>query len=172
MSQERAYEICLEMLKQREYNIINQDEENMRITALKKDGTQMMVFFNSAPKFDAKSMKETISMMNEMEINHSMVVYRDGVTAATRNTLEQSQEMRIELFAEEDLQYNITKHRLQPVFQKISDNEADDFKKKYGMKFGTLRVDRPIARFFDYTRGDVIRITRPGGYINFRIVKG
>jgi len=40
------------------------------------------------------------------------------------------------------------------------------------MKYGTLRLDRPIARFYDYKRGDVIRIKRSDGYINYRIVKG
>ena len=171
MSQ-RAYEICLEMLQQRGYDIIDQDKENLRVTALKHDGNQMMVFFNNAPKFDAKSLKETIAMMNEIGITHSLVVYREGVTAATKNTLNQSLEMRIELFAEEDLQFNITKHRLQPKFERMEEKEGDVFKKKYGIKFGTLRVDRPISRFYDYKRGDVIRITRPGGYVNFRIVKG
>ena len=56
------------------------------------------------------------------------------------------------MFAEEDLQYNITKHRLQPTFERIEDKEAEEFKQKYGMKFGTLRLDRPIARFYDYKR--------------------
>ena len=79
--------------------------------------------------------------------------------------------MRVELFALEDLQYNITKHRLQPKFECLSDKDADDFKKKYGVKFGTLRLDRPIACFYDYKRGDVIRIIRSDGYISYRIVR-
>jgi DNA-directed RNA polymerase subunit H (RpoH/RPB5) len=80
--------------------------------------------------------------------------------------------MKIELFAEEDLQFNITKHRLQPKFEKLKDSEAVDFKKNFGIKFGILRLDRPIARFYNYQKGDVIRITRNDGYINYRIVKG
>lgn len=172
MSQERAYQTCLEMLKQREYEIIDQDEDAMRVTALKPDGTQMCVFFNTAPKFDTKSMKEIISMMHEMEIDHALVVYTDSITPPTKSTLAQSTEMRIELFAEEDLQYNITKHCLQPIFERLPEAEAEEFKKKFGVKFGTLRIDRPIARFYDYQRGDVIRIKRQGGYITYRIVKG
>ncbi len=170
MSRERAHTTCLEMLQQRGYSII--DDEDTHITALKPDGQQMAVFFHDAPKFDTQGMKETISLMNEMEVNHALVVYKDDVTSATRSTLVQSEERCFELFAEEDLQYNITKHRLQPVFERIEEKEADAFKQKFGMKFGTLRLDRPIARFYNYQRGDVIRISRPDGYINYRIVKG
>jgi DNA-directed RNA polymerase subunit H (RpoH/RPB5) len=172
MSQERAYDICLEMLVQRGYAIIDQDKEDLRIIALKKDGNQVMVFFNAAPKFDIKSLKETISIMNEIDVTHAIVVHREGVTSQTKSTLDQSKELYVELFLEEDLQYNITKHRLQPTFEKLDNDSAEFFKKKYGMKFGTLRLDKPIARFYDYQRGDVIRITREDGYINFRIVKG
>ena len=168
MSKDRAKEICLEMLIQRGYTIV--DIEN--ITALKPDGTQIIVFFNESPSFDTKSMKEIFSIMNETGIIHSIVVYKDKVTPATKSTLEQSDDMKIELFAEEDLQINITKHRLQPIFEKLKDDEAIEFKKTFGLKFGTLRIDRPISRFYDYERGDVIRITRPDGYINYRIVKG
>lgn len=171
MSQERAYNTCLEMLSQREYEIVDQDPEMLRIIALKPDNTQMCVIFNTASKFDSKSLKEVISIMKELEINHSLVVYRESITPATKSTLSQSLDMTIELFAEEDLQYNITKHRLQPKFQRLPDSEAEDFKKKYGMKFGALRIDKPIARFYGYQRGDVIRIIRPCDYISYRIVK-
>jgi DNA-directed RNA polymerase subunit H (RpoH/RPB5) len=168
MSKERASETCFEMLYQRGYTII--DSKN--ITALKPDGSRIIVFFNESPSFDTKSMKEIFSVMTENGIKHSIVIYKDKVTPATKSTLEQSEDMKIELFAEEDLQFNITKHRLQPKFEKLKDSEAHEFKKIFGIKFGILRLDRPIARFYDYQKGDVIRITRNDGYINYRIVKG
>lgn len=172
MSQIRAYNICIEMLCQRNYQIIDQDLEQLRIIAQKPDNTHMCVIFNVASKFDSKSLKEVISIMKELEIYHSIVIYRESITPATKNTLSQSLDMNIELFSEEDLQYNITKHRLQPQFERLSDIEAEEFKKKYGMKFGILRIDKPIARFYGYQRGDVIRIIRPCGFITYRIVKG
>lgn len=167
MSISRTREIVLEMLEQRGYTIV--DTEN--IMALKPDGSQIIVFFNESPSFDTKSMKEVLSVMNEAGVVHSIVIYKDKVTPATKSTLEQCDDMKIELFAEEDMQINITKHRLQPIFEKLKDDEAIEFKKSFGLKFGTLKIDRPIARFYDYSKGDVIRITRYDGYINYRIVK-
>ena len=160
---EKAKEICLEMLSQRGYTIVDTED----IIAIKPNGKQVIVFFNEASSFDTKSMKEIFSIMSERGVDHSIVVYRDKVTPATK-----TEDMKIELFAEEDLQINITKHRLQPKFEKLNDEESNEFKKLYGLKFGVLRVDRPIARFYDYVRGDVIRITQSNGYINYRIVKG
>lgn len=172
MTQERAFDICLEMLQQRDYEIMEEEKDILRIVALKPDGQQMCVIFNLAPKFDTKSMKEIISIMNELEVIHSLVVYRDSITPATKSTLSQISDIIIELFAEEDLQYNITKHYLQPKFERLVDEESEEFKKKYGVKFGILRSDRPIARFYNYQKGDVIRIIRKDGYISYRIVKG
>ena len=68
--------------------------------------------------------------------------------------------MEFELFSIDDLQYNITKHVLQPKFERLSEKEAQDFKKSYGIKFPVLRKDDPISRFYNYKRGDVIRVKR------------
>jgi len=170
-SQERAFSICIEMLQQRAYEIVDIDEENMHIVALKPNGEQMVVLFNTTPKFDSKSMKEVISFMSESNIAHSLVIYQDGITPATKSVVAQLDDMRIELFAEKNLQINITKHRLQPVFERLEVEEAKEFKEKYGTKFAALRVDKPISRFYDYSKGDVIRVTRNGGYITYRVVK-
>lgn len=174
MSKERAFKICQEMLTQREYNIIDIDKENYVITAIKPDGKEMTVFFNSTPKFDTKSMKEIIQIMYTNNLDHSLIIYKDNITAATKSALNQTFDMELELFSLEDLQYNITKHRLQPKFEKLPDNEAEEFKKKYGIKHGILRHDKPISRFYNYSKGDVIRIHRKennSDYITYRIVR-
>ena len=48
--------------------------------------------------------------------------------------------MYFELFADQDLQYNITKHRLQPTFQKLNETECDEYKEKFGVKIGILGI--------------------------------
>ena len=170
---ERSYQTCLEMLQQRGYKITEKDDPS-RILATKPNGKQMVVFFTDVPKFNVKNVQVYISAMNDMDIFHSIIVYKDSVTAFTRKAVNKSIEMKLELFAEEDLQYNITKHYLQPVFEKLPPIEAEEFKKKYGLKFGVMRRDDPIARFYDYNRGDVIRVTRgkTNKFITYRLVRG
>jgi len=164
-----THKFCLEMLHQREYKI-EEDKDNY-ITALKPNGLKMSVLFHEGSKFDVKAMKETISTMNEMKVTHALIIYKNDVTPATRTTLLRSLEFEIELFAEKDLQYNITKHRLQPKFERLDTKESSEFTKKYGTMFPTLRLERPISRFYNYKRGDVIRIIRKDGYITYRIVR-
>lgn len=167
---EKAHQVCIEMLTQRKYEII--DDEEDKIVALKPDGNQMIVFFTDSNKFNVKNIQVYISLMNDLQIFHAIIVYKDGVTSFTKKAIEQSMEMKFELFAEEDLQYNITKHRFQPKFEKLDLEEAIDLKKKYGINFPIMRKDDPIAKFYNYQKGDIIKILRNSNYTSYRIVKG
>ena len=163
--------IVLRCKLQRKYEILHVDEDNFNISSIKPNGEQVSVYFNTAPKFDTKSMKEVIFMMEQEGIDHSIVVYKDNITAATSNVLSQTIDLKIELFAEEDLQINITKHRLQPVFTKLNEEDTVEFKKKFGTKFPSLRHDKPISKFYDYQKGDIIQIQRLDNTFAFRIVR-
>jgi DNA-directed RNA polymerase I, II, and III subunit RPABC1 len=109
--------------------------------------------------------------MNELEIFHGLIIYKEGVTSFTRKAIEQSIEMYFELFHEEDLQYNIIKHRFQPIFQKIQTETADLIKKQFGNQFPILKKDDPVCKYYDYQKGDLIKIIRKSGNITYRIVK-
>lgn len=161
----KAREICMEMLHTRGYDDITEyDDNDFYIT--NKDGDTIIVFFVDAPKFNIAFMAYYISIMNNMNFNHAIIIYKDGITPATKKTIDQLHDIKIELFAEEDLQYNITKHVLQPQFEKLTDNK--DYQK---YKFPIMKSDDPIARFYGYSKGDIIKITRKDGFISYRIVK-
>ena len=164
----KAHTICLEMLQQRNYEIIK--DENDKIIALKPDKNQMIVFFSDSQKFNLKNIQIYISIMDEYEIFHAIIVYKENVTSFTKKTIDQSIEMKFELFAEEDLQYNITKHRFQPIFEKLSNEEAIEFKKKFGSKFSIMKKDDAISKFYNYQKNDIIKVIRKND-INYRIVK-
>ena len=169
---DKARQTCTEMFSQRGYEILEETEE--QIIAAKQDDTQVMAFFFKGDKFNVKNIQSYIGVMNELGIYHAIVIYENGVTSFTKKVVEQSSEMEFELFSKDDLQYNITKHILQPEFEKLDPEESEEFKKKYGLKFAVLRKDDPIVKFYNYKRGDVIRVTRgkKEKYITYRIVKG
>ena len=168
---DKAYQVCLEMLRQRDYIVTKENDDH--ILATKPNGEPMATFFSDIPKFNVKAIQMYIKAMNDMDLTHSIIVYKEGVTSFTRKAIAKSIDLKFELFAEKDLQYNITQHRLQPIFEKLESKEAKDFVKTYGIKFGVMRVDDPIARFYGYERGSVIRITRENQnkFITYRIVK-
>lgn len=173
MNTSKAYDICLEMFNQRGYEIVEQDDE--RILAIKEDGNQICAFISkNMTKFNVDRIQEYISMIKKMDIWHCIIVYKDSATPIAKKVVEDSKEIIIELFNEDELQYNITKHFLVPLHEllyKKKSKECDTFKKKYSDKFPVILKTDPIARFYFYDKGDIIRITRKDGYITYRIVK-
>ena len=88
--------------------------------------------------------------------------------------IDDAKEFKIELFHVDELQYNITTHYLVPKHEihcKKGTKECLKFKKTYSDNFPILLRNDPISRFFDYEKGDVIRITDSDGFVSFRIVK-
>lgn len=161
--------VCMEMLEQRNYKIIRQEED--KIIALKPDEEQMIVFFSDTQKFNVKNIQLYITIMNELEIAHAIIIYKEGVTSFTKKAILQTVDMKFELFLEEDLQVNITKHKYQPNFEKIHPKTAQEIKKKFGTKFPILKKDDPISRFYNFEKGDLIKVTRKNNNIIYRIVK-
>lgn len=165
----KAQEIAKEMILQRGYMIV--EDEPGRILATVPEGYQIAVFLSDNAKISVNDMKEFVSIMNEAQIEHVIIVYKEDVTTQARQFIEKQEKYIMELFAQEDLQYNITKHVLQPTFEKLLNAEALELKQKFGLKFAIMKREDPIAKFYFYQKGDVIKITRTGGYITYRIVR-
>jgi len=157
------------MLQQRDYDIIEQGEEFIK--AKKPDGNFMCVFITNISKFNNVCAQEYIGMMNDMNIEHSIIVYKNSVTSAVKNIKQNFQGMKIELFSQEELQYNIITHRYQPKFEVLCEKDSERFRKMYDTKFPIMLKTDPIARFYGYQRGDVVKITRKNGYVMYRIVQ-
>ena len=166
---ERAIETCLDIFEQRGYDEIVPGDA--RITAVKPDGDQVCAFFIDA-QFNAHRLVETVSEMHRLNIQHALVVHSGGVTPPAKKTVETSTELTFELFSESELQTNITRHHLQPQFYCLPPDEGARFKKKFNfVKLPCMLRTDPIARFYGYQRGDVVRITRPNNYVLHRCVR-
>jgi DNA-directed RNA polymerase I, II, and III subunit RPABC1 len=168
---ERAQEICLEMLNQRGYTDIKPGSEE--ITARKPDNMSVVVYFASTDKFNVKDIQYYISDMQSRGIRHTIIIYKNLITPFTQKATTQFPGFIFELVPMCDLQYNITKHVLQPIYHRLTPSESKQFKKQYGTRFGLLRNDDPMARFYGYKRGDVIKIDRrkfARGGITYRLV--
>jgi len=169
---DKSYKICLEMFEQRGYNIIEKNED--QILAIKKNGKQVCAFLAKNPKFNVERIQEFLSIMKQIDVWHSIIVYKDNVTPVAKKVIEEATDLTIELFQEEELQYNITKHYLVPKHEIAylkGTKSSKEFKDKYGDTFPILLKTDPVARFYGYNKGDIIKITRKGDYITYRFVK-
>ena len=174
---ENAKKTLIEMINQREYKICSKTEDV--IIGEKKCEDKIIVFLDSVEKFNVDRFKEYIGKLEQMNednnnrsYNHCIVVYEDCITPMGKKMIADSPDVIFELFSVDELQFNITKHRLVPLHKKLSEEKAKSFKQLYGLKHQAIFLTDPIARFYNYTRGDVIQITRPNSIIAYRIVKG
>ena len=166
---QRAFKTCLEIFNQRGYEVI--DQETDRIIGLKQDGSQVAVFFVKGVSFNTESIQNYISIMNDIGVQHSMIVYESTLTPYANKIINSTSDISIELFTMKELQINITKHILVPKHERLSEGDSRDFKKKWGIKLPVLLKTDPIRRFYGYDRGDIIKVTRKNGYVSYRIVK-
>lgn len=166
------------MIDQRKYKVI--EETNEKIIAEKKTGEKLVVFTQVVQKFNVDKLKEYINTLNTLKINQCIIVYTDCITPMAKKLITISVDIQIQLFLLDELQYNITEHYLVPKHEALSPKEGKAFKEKYGIKFPVLLRTDPIARFYNFNRGDIIKVTRTETekngdkkqFIVYRIVKG
>lgn len=168
-----AIQTVTEMITQRGYQITKSDDDKIIGTNSEKE--QIVVFTQPVLKFNVDRVKEYISLLHKLKMTHCIVIYTDTVTSMTKKLVENSIDIKIELFTQEELQYNITKHRLNPQFIRLPPDEMKYFKTNFGLRHPAILRTDPIARFYAYNRGDVIKIIRKNGakrFTTYRIVKG
>lgn len=170
-----AKKICFEMLEQRGYtNIIEDDiSEELKIYADNSD-KKIVIFFCYIPKLNKQKYQEYLEFMDTNQFYHSIIVYRESVTPEVKKCIDiiQQESIYIELFCIKDMQCNITKHVLQPIFKRINQKEMDTIKTQFGLKFPCIKKDDPIAKFYDFRKGELIEvINKITGIVEYRIIK-
>ena len=181
--QESIRQTCQEMLEQRGYvymeddtvtKIVEKHGINNFILRLNQFSLErILVFLPILIKFNTDALIKYTTIMKETEINNCIGIYADSVTPKAKEDIKKlSSSFKVELFSYKELLFNITKHILQPSFEKvIYENEIEDIKQKCGQNLPILKKTDAIVRFYNFSRGDIIKITRRNGIIIYRQVK-
>lgn len=164
----KAYQTCLEMFEQRGYEITEMDDD--KIVAQNENRETVCAFISNIQKFNVNKVQEYIILLNSLNIKQCIIVYNEVITPAARKVIEDYTDIIMELFHISSLQFNITKHRLNPKFELLSQEEADNFKRQYGNNVAIMLFSDPISRFYGYKRGSIIRVIRTDS-IGYRIVR-
>jgi DNA-directed RNA polymerase I, II, and III subunit RPABC1 len=165
----RIINTCKEMIAQRGYVI--ESESDDYIICVSSEGEKIYIILISTPKFNIEKLTEYIVLMNQVNISHSIIIYGDTITPMTKKAIQTTTELEIELFSESELLFNITKHILVPIHEKLSEYENKVFKKRFGVKFPIILTTDPISRFFNFKKNDIIRVTRKNNYVSYLIVR-
>lgn len=168
-----------EMLRDRGYSRI--DEENSeRIVARNEKLEKVLVYFVYDTKVSVKKMKSIKEIIDEDTNTYKclILVYKSSITTFAKQFISTDvNNLNVQVFSENDLSFNITKHNLVPVHEVLTPDQkrAVLLKYKTGAKhFPMLLSSDPVARYYGALPGTMMRITRKsptaGEYVLYRVV--
>lgn len=128
------------------------------------------VYFYIFEKFDTDRQKEIFKNL-ENDIKHVIVVYNNLTNLKFLSVL--SNRVEFECFKQDNLSFDITTHVLFPKkCEKLTETQVEDFKSKFKIQnFPCLLSTDPMVLFYNYKKGDIIRIVRENNEIVYRYVK-
>jgi DNA-directed RNA polymerases I, II, and III subunit RPABC1 len=168
-----------EMLFDRGFNTIVTDTVD-RIVASTVNGRRVLVYFVYDPKVSVKKMKNMREMLDDdpTKYNVLILVYKTTITSFAKQFIATDvNDLNVQVFSENELSFNVTKHELVPKHDVLSPEEKATVVSRY--KTGTrhfplmLSTD-PVARYYGALPGTMMRITRDsptaGKYTLYRVV--
>jgi DNA-directed RNA polymerase subunit H (RpoH/RPB5) len=183
---DKAIKITKEMYTSRGWTIIEEEPKSITAKIISDDGHETL----ATAKFIETTQDIKTPMFQgiiESDEYDCITIVCNGSITTNVKKIENMTKGKVELFHNNDLQMNITTYHLQPKFQKLSQSDSKDFKMKYlkckiekkNGKEGTSKLRNfpimlksdPVARYFRYKSGDVIRVITSDDEISYRIVK-
>lgn len=200
----RVRRTVLEMLSDRGYAVLNTTEdlnlskedfqaamqtanfnrESLTMLRQRRDNPadQIFVFFPDEMRGKSVGVDVVSALTKRMEsngVNNGIMVLQTGLTPTAKGAVEKmsaSGRCLLEVFMENELLVNITRHQLVPIHELLSEPSKHALLRRYKLKESQLpRIQRsdPIARYYGLVPGNVVKITRPsetaGRYVTYRL---
>ncbi|KAI5778630.1 RNA polymerase [Geopyxis carbonaria] len=146
----------------------------------KPDCGAIWVEFNGEPSVGIKQAKGYVVRVKEANMHSGILVCLNPPSSAcVKSFAAVEKEVHIEIFLEEQLLVNITKHELVPKHILLSKEEKRRLLARYRLKESQLpriQKDDPIAKFLGLKKGNVVKIVRKsetsGRYASYRLCMG
>tara|TARA_B100001741_G_scaffold75654_1_gene61221 strand:+ start:11983 stop:12600 length:618 start_codon:yes stop_codon:yes gene_type:complete len=165
---ERVLRTCIEMLKDRGYNvsvdcrtvgdITYKIEQNDSVLIGENASGSALVFFHNEERVGVKQLRQWNDGNQGSQI---IIVSVEGPTAFTKKEADQYYP-NIQFFTFKDLCVNITRHNLVPKHEKITKNDVE-YEVSSDEEWPKLYTTDAISQYYNYKPGDLVRITRTMG---------
>jgi len=182
----KSRQTVLEMLRDRKFNTDEYfDKEgtyiqyentiiNSRLIISKsypKEDTVLVIFHEK--KIGIDILKLIISEMNDINITHTILIVKQKVTSFAKKEISKlSSKYSFEIFLENEMLFNITKHRIVPLHILLNENETKEIIDCYGKRAFYLpkiyKTDA-ICKYYDGEVGNIFKIEREKN-IYYRVV--
>lgn len=168
-----------DMLRDRGYTEI--DEENgERIVARNDSSEKVLVYFVYDIKVSVKKMKTIKDIIDEDTNTYKclILVYKSSITTFAKQFISTDvNDLNVQVFSENELSFNITKHELVPKHEVLTPIQKKAVMTKYktvAKHFPMLLSSDPVVRYYGALPGTMMRITRKsptaGEYVLYRVV--
>ena len=169
---QRIMKVCRELIVDRGYG----DEvhvNGIRESALagspviqaRGSAGEMHIFFHAEERVGIKFIRALDEAYGDGD-RDVLVLSVLGPTAYTKKDADGRHWLQMLVF--KDMYVNVTRHCLVPKHRKMDSGEVAELRRKYRLSDGfeqlpKLFVTDPVAKYFRFTRGDIIHIDRPSG---------
>ncbi|XP_042483566.1 DNA-directed RNA polymerases II and IV subunit 5A-like [Macadamia integrifolia] len=141
---------------------------------------KICVFFvddKDGKKIGKKRVEEYKDRMKQAGASRSIMILSRAPSPMAKKEMElHKPAIHVEVFLDQELMFNITKHFLVPKHQVLSADEVKILVCRYHLKLLQLpriQVNDPVARYFGLVPGQVLRISRSsetaGKYVSYRV---
>lgn len=203
----RVRRTVLELLRDRGYAVLDEEEdlrqppdvfrsefatnnynrESLTLLRQKRDNAndQIYVFFPDEQRnklLGVKPISDKAERMEKDGVRSAIIILQTGLTPYAKSAVEKlsaGEMCKMEVFLENELIVNITKHVLVPRHDVLPDEAKLALLRRYKLKESQLpRIQKsdPIARYYGLQHGQVVKITRPsetaGRYVTYRLCVG
>lgn len=175
---DNVHNTIFEMLKDRGLTNITQPDVNLIVAECPSSGLNTIVYRMVDAKVNVKNIKQLKSVLTEYTFSCLIIIYKTSVSTFARQFINSDDDVFVQLFGEQELEFNVTKHELVPAHRVLSDEEKATVLKKHGLKSGkqfpSISADDPICRYYGCVPGMLIEIQRAsdtcGTYVFYRLV--
>ena len=136
----------------------------------------MKLIYHMKSKYMKGELQKFLNSIDEEEdINHIIFVFKEKINsnnekniksliAQYNNNDKTRKNVKVEMFEIRNLLFNITKHSYVPKHVLLSTTEAEEVYDKYSIKNKTqlpiIYKTDPVAKYFDFKSGELIKISR------------
>lgn len=123
------------------------------------------------------NVKDIYLDMMKRKMKRVILIYDVNVTPNANKMIRRIRDVELTLYSRDELQYNVTHHRLQPQFRLCTSSEKETILKEYGAtdtQLPWMSYTDPIRKYYGADHGTLIEIRREtphGTRLSYRIVE-
>ena len=160
----------ISLIQNRDYSSIEDKDEYIK--CINNDGKCVYIFLFNNEKLNINGIKEFVTVLEEDNISNSIIIFKKDITSSAKKFVTGLVDtINIELFEFKEMMYNLTKNKFYNRHERLDQKDSAQFISTYGKDLPVLLKTDIVVRYFNFQKGDIIRIHRNNGTISYRIVK-